>query len=110
MIDVVRLPERVFVLGEKKQIGVRNLRQASGASVASATGTVTIYNSTGSATLTSTALTMSGTSRVSGVYLLTSGTSQTITSTGTYRAVYAITFGSEVQIWEQLIQVLTNPF
>jgi len=110
MIDIVRLPERVFVLGEKKQIGVRNLRQANGATVAAATGTVAIYDSTGSATLAAVALTMAGTTRVTGTYLLTTGAAQTITVVGTYRAIYTITFGTEVQIWEQVIQVVANPF
>ena len=111
MIDIVRLPQRTFILGEHKTIGLKNIRQQTDANLTGVTATVTIYDSAGSTTLAATAMTMSGsgTPFMDASYLLTTGSAQTITAAGTYRADYVVTFGSEIQIWQQAIQVLSKP-
>jgi hypothetical protein len=112
MIDVVRLDIRTFVLGEHKTIGLKNIRQQTDAPLSGVTGTIAIYDSAGTATLAATSMTMSGdgTPFMFASYLLTTGSGQTITAAGNYRAIYKLTYGSEIQIWEQVIQLLANPF
>jgi hypothetical protein len=111
-IDIVKLTGRIFVLGEKKNIGLWNIHRRDDADLTGITATVTIFDSVGNTTLAATAMTMagSGTPYMSATYLLTTGSGQTITAAGTYRAIYTVTYGSEVQIWEQALLVNANPF
>lgn len=109
-MDEITLPTRTFRLGEKKYIGVKNVRAFDGSTI-SVTGTVIVYDSTGSTALTVQTLTMtgSGTRKMGGKYLLTTGAALNLTTSGTYRAVYTLTNGSEIQSWQQEIVVKTNP-
>lgn len=108
-LDTITLPGRTFILGEKKNIGIKNLRNEPGTTLAAATGTVIIYDSAGATTLSLQSLTMSGTTRVKGTYLLTTGAAMNITAAGTYRAVYTVTNGSSVQKWQQELVVKAQP-
>ena len=112
-LDIITLPGRDFILGAKKTIGVNNIRNIVGSSVAAATGTVIIYNSAGATSLVSTNLSMSfSTDNKKGkaTYLLTTGAGMDITAAGTYRAIYTITYGSTIQKWQQTIVIKAHPF
>lgn len=112
MPDVVTLPGREFILGEKKNIGGKNLRLQTGGTLTGVTATVTIYDSSGSTVLAATSITPtgSGTNRNAITYLLTTGAGLTIALAGTYRAEYTVTYQGEVQIWQQVLLIKPKPF
>ena len=112
MPDVITLPGREFILGEKKNIGGKNLRLQTGGALSGVTATVTIYDSSGNSVLSATSITVtgSGTTRNALTYLLTTGSGMTITLADTYRAEYTVTYAGEVQIWQQQILVKPKPF
>jgi hypothetical protein len=108
----VTLPGREFILGEKKNIGGKDLRLQTGGTLSGVTATVTIYDSAGNTVLAATSLTVagSGTRRNSLTYLLTTGSGMTLTLADTYRLVYTVTYQGEVQIWQQSCLVKPKPF
>lgn len=114
MRDVVTLPDREFILGDRKSIGIRGVRSVNNDSLNGTVGTVVIYDSVGSTILGSTSLTIAynvDKTRVQGSYTLSTGGGQTITAAGTYRAVYKAVFpDGTIYQWEQQLIVKANPF
>lgn len=112
-MDTISLPSREMVLGDIKTIGVKNLRSASGASLNGTVGQVDIYNSAGSAILSAVPLAVTydvPKTRAKASYQLVTGLTG-LTSTGTYRAVYMLTFpDGSIYSWEQDIIVKARPF
>src|SRR5438132_14270376 len=98
MIDQPKLEQRTLILGAIENIGLDTMHFKTSEVLPALTATVTIYDSAGGTTLSATAMTMggSGTAYMSASYLLSTGAGKTITAAGTYRAIYAVTDGTEV--------------
>ncbi len=113
-MDIVTLPEREFILGDKKTIGVRRVRSLNNVSLNGTTGTVSLYDSSGSAVFSGSSLTIAyntDKTSVQGSYTLVTGVGGSVTTAGTYRAVYKLTFpDGTIYQWEQQIVVKANPF
>lgn len=113
MPEIVALPGRNFILGETKIIGVKSVRQVDNTSLTGTTASVSIYDSGGSLIVTA-SMTVSydaTNARVRAQYALATGSGKTITTAGTYRAEYLLTFpDGTIMIWQQALTVKSNPF
>lgn len=108
MRDVRVLPRRLFVLGDRKNIGI--LIERADGSASSATATVSLYDSAGSVVLGETNMTISGTVALRAKYLLRTGAGEVVSSPGTYRAIYRVTDLGQTQQAQQVIEVAPVPF
>ena len=108
-MDQVTVEASDYRLGEEKPVRIIVVDTEANSDLSTATVTIEIYDSTGSTTLAATSATLSGTTRLLCLYQLTTGSGKTITTAGTYRAVWRMTYGTTIREWEQTLNVYARP-
>ena len=91
------IPGEVFILGDRRQVGFKNIRAKDGSVISGCTAIASFYDDTGTVLLSSGQMTITydvNMTRVGGEYNLTSGTGNIIITDGEYTGKYQITFPS----------------